>query len=43
MVALDKERVVGFAQRQTDGAVQGHLSLVAVSPQYRRNGISSAH
>jgi len=40
MVALDKERVVGFAQLQTDGAVQAHLSLGAVSPQYRRNGIA---
>jgi len=31
--------VVGFAQLQSDGEIQAHLSLIAVVPAWRRQGI----
>ena len=39
-VALDGDTVVGFAQLQSDGVVQAHLSMVAVAPSHRRRGIA---
>ena len=39
IVAGDGERVLGFAQLQTDGVVQAHLSVIAVDPASRRQGI----
>lgn len=39
VVAVDAAQVIGFAQLQTDGAIQAHLSLIAVSEEYRRQGI----
>ncbi|MGH6955719.1 MAG: GNAT family N-acetyltransferase [Caulobacteraceae bacterium] len=32
-------RVVGFAQLQSDGEIQAHLSLIAVDPAFRRQGL----
>jgi ribosomal protein S18 acetylase RimI-like enzyme len=39
MVARDGDRVVGFAQLQSDGEIQAHLTLIAVSRDHRRGGI----
>jgi ribosomal protein S18 acetylase RimI-like enzyme len=39
IVAVEDDLVVGFAQLQSDGVVQAHLSLVAVDPNQRRRGI----
>jgi ribosomal protein S18 acetylase RimI-like enzyme len=39
IVAVDAAQVIGFAQLQTDGAIQAHLSLIAVSEEHRRKGI----
>jgi len=39
VVALEGERVVGFAQMQSDGQIQAHLSLILVDRTYRRRGI----
>jgi ribosomal protein S18 acetylase RimI-like enzyme len=39
-VALDGERVVGFAYVQSDGEVQAHLSNIAVTQSHRRRGIA---
>jgi len=39
IVAVDDDLVVGFAQVQSDGMVQAHLSLIAVAPDQRRRGI----
>lgn len=33
-------RVVGFAQLLSDGEIQAHLSLIAVHPQARRQGLA---
>jgi ribosomal protein S18 acetylase RimI-like enzyme len=40
MVAIDDDRVIGFAQMQSDGEVQAHLSLMAVDNDYRGRGIA---
>ena len=40
MVAVDGERVVGFAQLVSDGEIQAHLSLIAVAPANRRQGLA---
>jgi ribosomal protein S18 acetylase RimI-like enzyme len=39
IVAIEDDRVVGFAQMQSDGLVQAHLSLIAVAPEQRRRGV----
>ncbi len=39
LVAVQDGRVVGFAQMQSDGHIQAHLSLVVVDRGYRRGGI----
>jgi ribosomal protein S18 acetylase RimI-like enzyme len=40
IVAVEGERLLGFAQLQSDGEIQAHLSLVAVDPAARRRGIA---
>jgi ribosomal protein S18 acetylase RimI-like enzyme len=39
VVALDGERVVGFARALCDGASNGYISMVAVREDVRRQGI----
>ncbi len=39
VVAVQDGRVVGFAQMQSDGAVQAHLTLIVVDRDRRRSGI----
>lgn len=38
-VAVDGEAIVGFARGLTDEVSNGYLSMVAVAPEYRRQGI----
>lgn len=33
-------RLAGFAQLLSDGEIQAHLSLIAVDPAYRRQGVA---
>src|SRR5271155_5640132 len=40
MVAVEDGRVVGFAQLQSDGEIQAHLSLIAVDADVRRRGVA---
>ncbi|HEY1427752.1 MAG TPA: GNAT family N-acetyltransferase [Caulobacteraceae bacterium] len=40
IVADDAGRVVGFAQLLSDGEIQAHLSLIAVHPDARRQGLA---
>jgi ribosomal protein S18 acetylase RimI-like enzyme len=40
MVAVEGVAVAGFAQLQSDGEIQAHLSLIAVDPAYRRRGVA---
>ena len=40
IVATDNDRVIGFAQMQSDGQLQAHLSLIAVDKDYRGRGIA---
>ena len=40
VVAADGASVAGFAQLQSDGEIQAHLSLIAVDPAYRRQGLA---
>jgi ribosomal protein S18 acetylase RimI-like enzyme len=40
VVAEVGARVVGFAQLLSDGEIQAHLSLIAVAPDARRQGIA---
>ena len=40
MVAMDNDRVIGFAQMQSDGEIQAHLSVMAVDKDYRGRGIA---
>ncbi len=40
MVAVEGEHLLGFAQLQSDGEIQAHLSLIAVDPAARRRGIA---
>lgn len=39
IVAVDDETVCGFAQIQSDGEIQAHLSVIAVKESHRRKGI----
>jgi ribosomal protein S18 acetylase RimI-like enzyme len=39
VVAVENDEVLGFAYVQSDGAIQAHLSLIAVSRAHRRRGI----
>ena len=39
MVALEGGEVIGFAQLQSDGEIQAHLSLIAVATEARRRGV----
>ncbi|MDP9411553.1 MAG: GNAT family N-acetyltransferase [Actinomycetota bacterium] len=39
VVAVGAGAVVGFAQMQSDGVVQAHLSVLAVDQRFRRRGI----
>ena len=39
VVALDAQRVVGFARALCDGVSNGYISMVAVSAELRRQGI----
>lgn len=40
MVAVEGDHLLGFAQFQSDGEIQAHLSLIAVDPAARRSGIA---
>jgi len=40
VVAVEDARVVGFASLHSDGEIQAHLSLIAVDPACRRNGMA---
>ena len=42
VVADAAGRVVGFAQLLSDGEIQAHLSLIAVDPAFRRQGLARA-
>ncbi len=39
VVAVDGGEVMGFAQTQSDGVIQAHLSLIAIARHRRRQGI----
>ena len=39
MVAVEGDSILGFAQMQSDGHIQAHLSLVVVATSHRRKGI----
>ena len=39
IIAIDGDEVIGFAQMQSDGSIQAHLSNLAVHRSYRRQGI----
>ena len=39
VLALDGDEIVGFARALCDGATNGYISMVAVAPAYRRQGI----
>jgi ribosomal protein S18 acetylase RimI-like enzyme len=40
MVAVEGAEIAGFAQLQSDGEIQAHLSLIAVDPRHRRKGVA---
>ena len=42
IVAVDGGRLVGFAQLQSDGEIQAHLTLIAVAADARREGVGRA-
>jgi ribosomal protein S18 acetylase RimI-like enzyme len=42
VVATAGATVIGFAQLLSDGEIQAHLSLIAVSPGHRRKGVALA-
>jgi ribosomal protein S18 acetylase RimI-like enzyme len=42
MVADEDGIVIGFAQIQSDGEIQAHLSLIAVHAAHRRRGVARA-
>lgn len=42
IVAVDRARVVGFAQMLSDGEVQAYLAIVVVDRERRRQGIARA-
>lgn len=39
IVAIENGEICGFAQVQSDGEIQAHLSVLAVKDAYRRQGI----
>jgi ribosomal protein S18 acetylase RimI-like enzyme len=39
LVALNDAKLIGLVQMQSDGHIQAHLSVLIVSPNYRRQGI----
>jgi ribosomal protein S18 acetylase RimI-like enzyme len=39
VLALDGDEIVGFARALCDGATNGYISMVAVAPDRRRQGI----
>ncbi|MBI3429022.1 MAG: GNAT family N-acetyltransferase [Actinobacteria bacterium] len=39
VVAIENGEICGFAQVQSDGEIQAHLSVLAVKEDYRRQGI----
>ncbi len=41
VVAVQNNRVVGFAQMQSDGLIQAHLTLIVVDRDLRRRGIGA--
>ncbi len=41
VVAVQDDRVVGFAQMQSDGLIQAHLSMIVIDRDLRRRGIGS--
>ena len=40
VVAVEADQVIGFAQMQSDGEVQAHLSVIAVDSAFRGSGIA---
>ena len=40
VVAMEDNQVAGFAQMQSDGEVQAHLSVIAVAKRFRSRGIA---
>jgi ribosomal protein S18 acetylase RimI-like enzyme len=40
VVAEDRDEIIGFVQLQSDGEIQAHLSLIAVTSEYRRKGVA---
>ncbi|MGA0603444.1 GNAT family N-acetyltransferase [Caulobacter sp. KR2-114] len=40
VAAAPDGRVAGFAQLLSDGEIQAHLSLIAVDPDFRRQGVA---
>ncbi|HEY3888030.1 MAG TPA: GNAT family N-acetyltransferase [Caulobacteraceae bacterium] len=42
VVATEGAAVIGFAQLLSDGEIQAHLSLIAVSADHRRKGVALA-
>ncbi|HEX3916423.1 MAG TPA: GNAT family N-acetyltransferase [Caulobacteraceae bacterium] len=40
VVAIEGAALAGFAQLQSDGEIQAHLSLIAVDPGFRHRGIA---
>jgi ribosomal protein S18 acetylase RimI-like enzyme len=42
VVATEAAAVIGFAQLLSDGEIQAHLSLIAVSADHRRKGVALA-
>lgn len=41
VVAVEDDSVIGFAQMQSDGLIQAHLSVVLVARDRRRRGIAA--
>ncbi len=41
VVAVQDGRVVGFAQMQSDGLIQAHLTMIVVDRDLRRRGIAT--
>ena len=41
-VAIEGDALLGFAQLQSDGEFQAHLSVIAVDPSARRKGVGRA-
>src|SRR5215510_9566684 len=39
VIAFDEGRIVGFARALCDGVSNGYISMVAVAPELRRQGI----